>query len=55
MVCMFIKHVLDIGVNHSGLYGNAASYYGIMEQQGRLTLHMHMVLWILNALSPQDI
>ena len=55
MVCMFIKHVLDIGVNHSGLYGNAASYYGIMEQQGRLILHLHMVLWILNALSPQDI
>ena len=55
MVRMFIKHVLGIGVDHSGLYGNAASYYGIVEQQGRLTLHLHMVLWILNALSPQDI
>ena len=55
MVRMFIKHVLGIGVDHSGLYGNAASYYGIVEQQGRLTLHLHMVLWILNTLSPQDI
>jgi hypothetical protein len=34
MICMFIKHVLGIGVKHSGLYGNTASYYGTVEQQG---------------------
>jgi Helitron helicase-like domain at N-terminus len=34
MICMSIKHVLGIGVKHSGLYGNTAGYYGIVEQQG---------------------
>ena len=55
MIRMFIKHVLGIGVEHSGLYGNTAGYYGTVEQQGRLTLHLHMILWIENALSPQEI
>jgi Helitron helicase-like domain at N-terminus len=35
MICMFIKHVLGIGVEHSGLYGNTAGYYGTVEQQGQ--------------------
>jgi Helitron helicase-like domain at N-terminus len=34
MICMFIKHVLGIGVKHSGLYGNTAGYYSTVEQQG---------------------
>src|ERR1700679_1282323 len=55
MIRMFIKHVLGIGTEHSGLYGNTAGYYGTVEQQGRLTLHLHTVLWIKNALSPQEI
>jgi hypothetical protein len=55
MIRMFIKHVLGIGVDHDGLYGNTAGYYGTVEQQGRLTLHLHMILWIDNALSPQEI
>jgi hypothetical protein len=52
---MFIKHVLGVGTNHSGLYGDTSAYYGAVEQQGRLTLHMHMLLWIRGALSPQEI
>jgi hypothetical protein len=55
MIRMFIKHVLGIGTDHPGLYGDTAGYYGIVEQQGHLTLHLQIVLWILNALSPQDI
>ncbi|KAJ7088933.1 hypothetical protein C8R44DRAFT_649222, partial [Mycena epipterygia] len=51
----FIKHVLGVGTDHPGLYGETDSYYGTVEQQGRLTLHMHMLLWIKNALSPQEI
>jgi hypothetical protein len=49
---MFIKHVLGVGTNHSGLYGDTSAYYGAVEQQGRLTLHMHLLLWIRGALSP---
>jgi hypothetical protein len=55
MVRTFIKHVLGNGTDHPGLYGNTAGYYGTVEQQGRLTLHLHTVLWIKNALSPQEI
>jgi hypothetical protein len=52
---MFIKHVLGVGEKHPGLYGETSAYYGAVEQQGRLTLHLHMLLWILNSLSPQEI
>ena len=55
MVQLFIKHVLGVGVSHPGVYGNTAGYYGTVEQQGRLTLHLHMMLWIKNAPSPQDV
>ena len=44
MCQMFVKHVLGIGENHPGLYGNTNAYYGTVEQQGRLTLHMHMLI-----------
>jgi Helitron helicase-like domain at N-terminus len=56
MVRSFIKHVLGIDTNYSG---DTAGYYGVVEQQGQLTLHLHMMLiimlWIRNALSPQEI
>ena len=47
--------MLGIGTGHSGLYSNMTGYYGTVEQQGRLTLHLHTILWIKNALSPQEI
>ena len=55
MIHMFIEHVLGVGIEHSGLYGNTAGYYGTVEHQEQLTLHLHMMLWIENALSPQEI
>jgi hypothetical protein len=55
IVEMFIKHVLGVNQDHPGLYGKTAAYYATVEQQGRLTLHLHMLLWILNSLSPQEI
>ena len=55
MVEMFVKHVLGVGQNHPGLYGKTSAYYATVEQQGRLTLHLHMLLWIMNSLSPQEI
>ena len=51
----FIKEVLGFNSDHTGIYGNIKGYYGTVEQQGRLTLHLHMLLWIENALSPQEI
>ena len=55
MVRLFIKHVLGVKSNHTGLYGNTEAYYGTVEQQGRLTLHIHMLLWLRGSLSPQEI
>lgn len=52
---VFIKHVLGFGEKHPGLYGNPEAYYGTVEQQGRLTLHMHMLLCLKGSLSPQEI
>ncbi|TDL15280.1 hypothetical protein BD410DRAFT_732928, partial [Rickenella mellea] len=55
MVKLFIEHILGVGTNHRGLWGNTKAYYGTVEQQGRLTLHLHLLLWIENSLSPQTI
>ncbi len=55
MVELFIKHVLGVSTDHSGVFGKTSSYYGTIKQQGQLTLHLHLLLWICNALSPQEI
>ena len=31
IVRAFIKHVLGVGTNHEGIYGNTAGYYGTVE------------------------
>jgi hypothetical protein len=58
MVQMFIEHVLGVGAesnsNDLGAYGKTAGYYGTVEQQGRLTLHLHMLLWIRGSCSPEE-
>lgn len=55
MVEAFIKHVLDVNSDHLGLYGDTSAYYRTMEQQGRLTLHLHMFVWVAGGLTPQEI
>jgi len=55
MIQAFIKHILGVDTDHPGIYGDTSAYYGTVEQQGRLTLHLHMLLWIKGALTPQEI
>ena len=55
IVELFIKHVLGVDNHTPGIYGETSAYYGTVEQQGRLTLHLHLLLWIKNAISPQEI
>ncbi|KAF5342948.1 hypothetical protein D9758_014967 [Tetrapyrgos nigripes] len=55
MVQMFIKHILGVNTDHDGIFGKTSAYFGTIEQQGRLTLHLHMLLWIANSMSPQQI
>ena len=54
MIEMFIRHVLWVGTDHPDLYGETSGYYGTVEQQGRLTLHLHMLLWIQGSLTPDE-
>jgi hypothetical protein len=35
-----------------GLFGNCEAYYGMVEQQGRGTLHCHMLVWLKGHPSP---
>jgi len=58
MVQTFLSDVLGIDSNDhdlEGFYGPTSGYYGTVEQQGRLTLHMHMLLWIAGNLNPEDL
>jgi hypothetical protein len=55
MVEQFIKHVLGVGSYHPGLYGDTSAYYGTIEQQGRLTPHIYLMLWIKGSLTPDKI
>jgi hypothetical protein len=48
------KHVLGVDTDHPGIYGDTSAYYGTVEQQGHLTLHLHLLLWIKGNLSPQE-
>jgi Helitron helicase-like domain at N-terminus len=52
---MFIKHVLGVDSDHDGVFGPTNAYYGTVEQQGKLALHLHLLLWIKAAFSPQEI
>ena len=55
MVQTFLEEVLRVNKeNQQGFYGPTSGYYGTVEQQGRLTLHMHMLLWIKGNLNPED-
>ena len=55
MIQAFIKHVLGVDADHPGIYGDTSLYYGTVKQQGHLTLHLYMLLWIKGALTPQEI
>jgi hypothetical protein len=53
-VCLFITEILGINVKHQGIYGDVTAYYGTVEQQGRLTLHLHMLIWLAGNMTPQE-
>jgi hypothetical protein len=53
LVQLFISDILRIDAKETGLYGDACAYYGRVEQ-GRLTLHLHMLIWLRGNLTPQE-
>lgn len=57
LVQLLIKHLLrwSDSKDRSGIFGRTSAFYGTVEQQGQLTLHLHMLIWIVCALSPQQV
>jgi hypothetical protein len=57
LVRLFIKHVCGWkeDVQTHGMFGKPSGYYGMVEQQDRMTLHLHCLLWIEGSLPPQVI
>ncbi|KAJ6520773.1 hypothetical protein DFH09DRAFT_1048253, partial [Mycena vulgaris] len=55
MVQAFLADVLGWESEERGIFGHTKAYYATVEQQGRLTLHAHSLIWVENALSPQEI
>ena len=56
IVTMLIDLVLGMAFeDERGLFGPVDSYYGTVEQQGRLTLHIHMLVWIKNSPTPEEV
>jgi hypothetical protein len=45
---------LGVGSNGSGVYGETSAYYGTVEQQGRLSLYFHSLVWIKGAPMPEE-
>ena len=54
MVNSFITDILGVDAKHKGIYGDVPAYYGTVEQQGRLTLHLHMLIWLKGNLTAQE-
>ncbi|KAF5320606.1 hypothetical protein D9611_013752 [Ephemerocybe angulata] len=52
VVLLFIKHICGWSEDgpKRGLFGTPAAFYGTVEEQGRKTLHLHFLLWILGQL-----
>lgn len=50
----FIEVILGYGNSDSpGLFGKCKAYYGMVEAQGKGTLHCHILVWLIGHLSPQ--
>ena len=42
----FNEFLLGYGKEHGGLLGHVSTYSGAVEEQGRGTLHIHMLVWL---------
>lgn len=50
-----MKIILHVDMNREGLFRPISAYYGTVEPQGHLTLHLHILVWIQGSFSPQQI
>ncbi|KAF5366096.1 hypothetical protein D9757_012699 [Collybiopsis confluens] len=54
LVSLFLEVVVGTP-NSPGLFGPCSAHYCTVEQQGRLALHLHGMIWAKKKLSPQEI
>lgn len=54
MINSFVSIVLKPG-HYDGYFGNCKAYYGMVEAQGRGTLHCHMLIWLEGNPSPKEL
>ena len=38
-----------------GVLGHVAAYFGLVESQGRGTLHLHLLMWLANTPTTDEI
>lgn len=55
MITSFVKHILRHGTETGGVFGVSEAYYGMVEAQGRGTLHCHLLIWIKGNPGPQEL
>ena len=55
MIKSFLDVVIQYGDDEDGLLGKCKAYYGMVEAQGRGTLHYHMLFWLEGNPSPQEL
>ncbi|KIM23130.1 hypothetical protein M408DRAFT_77987 [Serendipita vermifera MAFF 305830] len=51
----FIQKILRYEGKKPGLFGKCNAYYGVVEAQGKGTLHCHFLIWIEGHYSPQKL
>ncbi|KAK7027673.1 PIF1-like helicase-domain-containing protein [Favolaschia claudopus] len=54
-VRIVLKYNSSVTTRETGLFGRCSGYYGMVEAQGRGTLHCHMLVWIEGNPSPQEL
>ncbi len=52
IVLAYINSLLRYGKTGGGILGNVSAYHGVVEEQGRGALHLHMMIWIDGYQSP---
>ncbi|KNZ72336.1 hypothetical protein J132_04026, partial [Termitomyces sp. J132] len=50
----FCPSISIVGADRQGLSGNTSAYYSTVKQQGWMTLHLHMLLWLCSSLLLED-
>ncbi|KAJ3753327.1 hypothetical protein EV360DRAFT_53659, partial [Lentinula raphanica] len=54
MVTLFLDVLVGTKTSHPGIFGPTSAFYCTVEQQGRLTLHLHGLIFSTKNISPLE-